>query len=321
MNKRLHLTLAALAATFTWAATASAAIIVNDTWLDGNRNEPTTATVGGPYSENGADGDLDGDIESVWYTSNAALMSSSAGHLMLAPSTTGSSSFTTYFTPEASPVTLAQGQAIRVTWEFTPSGLSASGNRDWRMALVNTGAAERITNNANSAPPNSAFTGYRVSMNVSALPSAGALLDLFERQVLTTENLLVNNDRWGANGTASATLATAAPTAGTPTMVNGTKYTFVLMIKRTLADAAEITATISGGNYAGTGSFSLSHTDPSFNAGSYTFDTFGMRPSNGTTTATGLDTTLFRVEVTPEPASGVLAAFGGLAALAFRRRR
>src|SRR5262245_20872950 len=79
MNKRLHLALAALAATFIWAASSSAAIIVNDTWQDGERLQPVTNAVGGPYSENGADGDADNDIESVWYTSNAANMAASAG--------------------------------------------------------------------------------------------------------------------------------------------------------------------------------------------------------------------------------------------------
>jgi hypothetical protein len=82
--------------------------------------------------------------------------------------------------------------------------------------------------------------------------------------------------------------------------------------------------TMSGGNIGGTGSVSLHVVDTTPISGSY--DTFSIYVGDQSSTATLFDTSLFMVErghdepVMPEPASGVLAALGGLAALGHGRR-
>src|SRR5689334_2248639 len=98
----LILAVAALAAAGV-ARVAHAGPIVNDSWLDGTRTDPAAPT----YSENGVDSDGDGNIESAWFVGGTgATLAPSAGHLVM-NNTATSSSFTTYFTPESSPVTLA----------------------------------------------------------------------------------------------------------------------------------------------------------------------------------------------------------------------
>jgi hypothetical protein len=302
---------AALVAACGWSAAVSAATLVNDTWLDGNRTDPATAASTGPHSENGSDADADGDLESVWYTSTAAAMAVTPGHLTTTQQT-GSSSYTTYFAPDASAVTLAQGETLRLTWQFTPTGVGTDGGRGLRMALVNTPGADRLTTNA--TPASSTFTGYRISMNVSQSLVANSL-ELRERTVMTTDNLLVNDDRWNA-------VLTSVGAAATTGMVDGTRYTFVWTVKRTLADELQIGASISGGSLAGTGSLSLSFTDTTPNGSSFTFDTYAQRPSSAATTATTFDTTLFRVEVLPipEPSTLGLTCLAAIAALGIRRR-
>ena len=52
------------------SAISRAAIVVNDTWQDSTRTDPTSPV----YSENGTDTDADGDIELAWFTSNVAGM-------------------------------------------------------------------------------------------------------------------------------------------------------------------------------------------------------------------------------------------------------
>src|ERR1039457_7325968 len=105
---------------------------VNDSWQDGTRTDPAAPV----YSENGTDLDSDGDLESAWFN-NGNTMTATPGHLVttLPANGTSSASWTTYFTPESSPVTLAgAGDQLKVTWIFTPTSVnsgstSASGLR------------------------------------------------------------------------------------------------------------------------------------------------------------------------------------------------
>jgi hypothetical protein len=316
MKRRSLFSLATFLAASLGAMSASAAILVNDTWQDANRTDPTTTVSTGPHSEFGTDADADGDLESVWYSSPAAATSASAGHLVFdntnGGANTGSSSYTTFFAPDATPVTLAQGETLRVTWVFTPDGVGTNNGRNLRMALVDTAGADRRT--TDGSPNNSTYSGYRISLNVAQTLIANTM-ELRERTQFAADNLLVNDDRW-SGGLASVGADGAAG------MVNGTPYTFVWSIKRTLADEMQIDASLSGGSYAGTGSLALSFTDASANNGSFSFDTFAMRPGSAVNTANSFDTSLFRVEVIPipEPTGLALAAVVGAAAL-FRRRR
>jgi hypothetical protein len=316
-NTKLLLTLATVAASLWTAATASAADVVNDTWLDGNRTDPATTEVTGPYSENGADADADGDLESVWYSSPGAALVASAGHLNMdntnGGANTGSSSYTTFFTPEATPVTLAQGETLKVTWVFTPTGVGTNTGRGLRMALVNTAGDNRRT--TDGSPSNSTYTGYRISLNVAQTLISNTL-ELRERVQFASDNLLVNDDRW-SGGIASV------GADGATGMVDGTEYTVMWSIKRTLADEMEIAASVTGGNYAGTGSLELAFTDTTANGDSFTFDTFALRPSSAVATANAFDTTLIRVEhiPIPEPASVAMLGLAGIAMTRIRRRR
>ena len=58
-NKRRILGLWGAISLLTAVLPASAVEIVNDTWIDGNRNQPASPT----YSENGTDADADGKYD------------------------------------------------------------------------------------------------------------------------------------------------------------------------------------------------------------------------------------------------------------------
>src|SRR5947207_638639 len=148
------------------ALSSHAAVVVNDTWQDGTRTDPTAAN---GYSENGTDTDLDGDLESAWYNANGTL-TVSTGHLVgtMPANGTSSASWTTYFTPEASPVTLAgAGDAIKVTWVFTPSGVngSSTSGSGLRLAVVDSPSAARLT--SDNSPGSSTYAGYGMFMNMA----------------------------------------------------------------------------------------------------------------------------------------------------------
>jgi hypothetical protein len=327
MKMRLQLSLAALAAALAWTASTHAAILVNDTWQDGTRTDPASPT----YAENngliGTDADADGDIESVWYSSPSASLTASAGspggQLLMdntagGTTTTGSSSYTTYFTAEATPVTLSQGEKLRVTWKFTPTTLGTDTGRGMRSAIANSPVANRLA--GNGSPSNGLYSGYRVSFSMSTANLPANALELRERlDPLTSAAFLSADSAW------TGSIASVGGGGATKGMVNGVEYTYLLELMRTASDELQIDASLSGGTgndaLNGSGTLALSFLDTTPNGSSFTFDTFGLRPSSSTVTAAGISSSLFRVEVVPEPASAMLASLGGLAMFAFRRRR
>src|SRR5215471_5409913 len=118
MKRSIALSVAALCSV---ALTSFAGDVVNDTWLDGTRTDPTPPT----YSEAGVDGDFDGNLESAWFNASGT-MTPSAGHLVLGTPAT-SASWTTYFTTPGAPITLSNpGDQIAVTWAFTPANVNAN---------------------------------------------------------------------------------------------------------------------------------------------------------------------------------------------------
>src|SRR5206468_3767681 len=95
-------------------------------------------------------------------------MTASPGHLdIVFTNTASSASWTTYFTPEGSELTLNNpGDQIKVTWIFSLTGV-ATGNtsQNFRLALVNSPGSARLT--ADGAPGPDAYTGYAMFGNMS----------------------------------------------------------------------------------------------------------------------------------------------------------
>ncbi len=143
--------------------------LVNDTWLDGTRTDPASPI----YAENnglwGSDADGDGNLESLWYRggTGTTLAPVAAGGPLRAVMGSSSGSFTTYFTPTATPVTLANpGNKLTITWVFTPTGVSAANtSQAFDLAVVLTPSASRLT--AENSPGSAAYLGYAMYMNMA----------------------------------------------------------------------------------------------------------------------------------------------------------
>jgi hypothetical protein len=293
--------------------------VVNDRWADADRTGPASPV----YSEYGTDSDSDGDLESAWYNGGTgATAVATTNHLTLAPrplaSGGGSASWTTYFTAEGAPITLANnGDYVHVTWTFTPTNVNAANtSQNFRVAVVDTPAASRLT--AEGAPANGAFTGYGMFMNMGQTLGNSNPFRLMERSAPATSGaMLGTSGDWVALGT------TGAP-SGAHGYDSGVSYTYEMTITRTAA-GVDILSTMTGGTLNGGGVASVLFSDTTPNGGAYTFDTFSIRPSGPDTTADAFDTTLFKVDtnttliVAPEPAT--LAALVGGAIVMRRRRR
>jgi PEP-CTERM motif len=302
------------------ASTASAVTIVRDNWRDGSDADPASPV----YSENGVDADADGNRESAWFQGGGGSLEAAGpgGPLEMimdgGPAGTSSSSWTTYFTPEASPVNLANANdRMVVTWKFTTHDVNATnGSQNFRIAVVDSPTvASRIV--ANGTPGNQAYKGYAIFGNMGETFGHAQPYELFERtNPAGASALLSSSSSW-----TDVALATSTGTNGNQGYDDSTLYTFTMEYQRTAAGELRVSSSIVGGTVDGTGSMSLSVVDTT--PQSFVFDTFALRPSSASTTTDQFDTHLFRVDYipfVPEPSSLVLLSLGGLA-LVMRRRR
>jgi pectate lyase len=266
-----------------------ATVLVSNVWNFAARSYPAFNDTNSPYSEMGVDYNSSGDFESAWFMGGNATDTVTPGHLNLGePSATSSASYTTYFTPESSPVALAgAGDQLKVTWVFTPSGVNSgsTSSSGLRLAVVDSPPGSRLI--SDGSPGSSTYAGYGMFLNMATTLGSSTSFQLMARS--TAGAFLSDSGTWTrlANGAGKNVTGYAS----------GTQYTFVMTFVRNATNGLDITATMTGGGLNNTGSASVSFSDGAPN--SFTFDTFGLRPSSANDSATSFDTTLFQVEFIP----------------------
>jgi pectate lyase len=287
--KSLHQNILILALLFGVAVPGRATVLVSNVWNTSVRTYPTPNDTNSPYSEMGVDYNASGDLESAWFLGGYATATVTPGHLNLGePSSSSSASYTTYFTTEPSPVTLAgTGDQLKITWVFTPSGVNSgsTSSSGLRVAVMDSPSTSRLT--SDGSPGNSTYAGYGMFMNMATTLGSSSSFQLMERSAPGTSSAFLS-----ASGSWTA-LANGAGSGHTG-YASGTQYTFVMTFSRNASSGLDITATMTGGSLNNTGSASVSYSDGTPNT--FTFDTFGLRPSSSTDSATSFDTTLFKVE-------------------------
>ena len=268
-----------VAAVTGFAIPSHANVLVNDTWQDGTRTDPTAAN---GYAENngvvGTDADNDGNLESAWFSSSSSALTVPAPGDLRAVQPANSLTWLTYFTPEGSEVTLGAGDTLKITWVFTPSSVN-TGNTSLQfpLAVVNTPSGSRRT--SDGSPAQAAYAGYAMFMNMGQTLGNSSPFSLRE-WVVSSGDLLSSAGNWGANGTANASLANGA-TSGNHGFDSGTQYTFTMTFTRNSTNGLDITATMIGGTYNNSGTGTVSYTDTTPN--SFVYDTFALRPSASAT--------------------------------------
>ena len=234
------------------AGLGRAGVLVNDTWNTGVRTYPAADDPNSPYSEIGVDYNASGDFESAWFNTGNA-MTATVGHLVttLPANGTGSASWTTYFTTEASPVTLTNaGDELQITWVFTPSGVStaSSSSSGLRLAVVDSPSAARLT--GDGSPGSSTYAGYGIFMNMATTLGSSSAFQLVARSAPATSSaFLSSSGSWTslANGAGKNVTGYA----------DGETYTLMMTFIRNAANGLDIAASMTGGSLNNTGSISV----------------------------------------------------------------
>jgi pectate lyase len=269
-----------------------ATVLVSNIWNIAARSYPAYNDPNSPYSEMGVDYNSSGDFESAWFNASGTL-TPSIGHLIgaLPSNGTSSASWTTYFTTETNPVTLAgTGDQLKITWVFTPSGVNSSSTSSsgFRLAVVDSPSASRLT--SDNSPGSSTYAGYGMFMNMATTLGSSSSFQLMERSAPGTSSAFLSSS-------GSWTTLTNGAGSGHTGYASGTQYTFVMTFSRNASGGLDITATMTGGSLNNTGSISVVYSDST--PSSFTFDTFGLRPSSANDSASSFDTSLFKVEFIP----------------------
>lgn len=234
-----------------------ASVLLDDTWADATRSD-TALTA-----------------ESAWHASNTASLTAAAGSLTGTTASGSSRSWWTHFTDTpAVPVSLLQGETLKITLRFTPVGVNTSNSsRALRIGLFDFSGGTRTTADG-SAPAGAGVAGYALNLNFGQSFGVAGPISIRRRTTVSSSDLM-----------GSAADFTTLPNGdggaadGSPGFVSGALHTLEWSITRTAA-GAEITATFSRAD-----GWSITHTATDI-APVETFDGFALRPANNSQTAT-----------------------------------
>jgi hypothetical protein len=269
-DMKRFLLLLSLLSTLSLAASTHAAVLLDDTWVDGTRTDQNLPT------------------ESAWFANTAAGLTNApgGGSMTGVVPLTGSALWLTYFTPAGTPSTLGIGETIKITMVFTPSNVctAPTTSRALRIGLYNfSDGGTRITaDGVSTSGAGQNVKGYMLNMNF-AQAFTTAPLQIQERTATTTTTLMSASADY-------TTLSTGGGATGDPGFTNGVQYTLEFSATRTGLDEVVISNRFFGPN------LDISHTATDFLGATFAFDAFAIRPARADSSAETFTITRFNVE-------------------------
>lgn len=297
-NRSLLLSLAT-ACLVAGTLTASAQVLLNDTWADGSRAETSLP-----------------NESAVWVSHSGGVTMGTGSLTFDQTASSGSQKMWTYFAPEDSPVSVGVGQQLITTIEFTPrTALYDNSSRSFRIGLFNDPTDDQLATDTNSDSGGGIWTdstGYGVQIALSTGATTSANANVGKRTDQANSSLM------GSSG------AFTFSSGGDPVIVSlDTLYTVTLTLDRIASDQMNFTFAI-----ADAGGVISTHSitdDPNGSAAFGTgpiateFEQIFFRWSNNTETADAFEFSRLKVEIVPEPTTFALLGLGGLALLIRRR--
>jgi hypothetical protein len=264
---------------------ALGAVLLNDTWDDGDRTDTNLPE------------------ESAWYGSTAfstATLSASVGALrgnvLMFETNSSSRLWITHFAPAGSPAALAVGDTLKATLVFIPSNVTTSSGttRGLRIGLFNFSepgasrvSADGFSTGAGTGAPGTNVTGYILNMNFAETLIANPL-QIMKRSVLETNNLMGTT-----GGGVYTSLGSGGGAQAGPGFQNGVPYMFEFIVKRS-ETGVEITT-----RFSDTNGWSIAHTVTDANNPNMRFDGLALRPNAVADSAQAFTVTQCKVELLP----------------------
>lgn len=261
----------------------AAAVLVDDSWADGTRDDTNLPD------------------ESAWFANNAVdtptlsvLPGSLTGNVLMFGTNLSSRLWITHFTPAGSPSTLGLGDTLKLTLVFTPNNFPTTTptSRGLRFGLFNfsePGAArvsgDGFSTGSGAGAPGVNVTGYILNMNFAQTLAANPL------QIMKRTDTLTNN-LMGALAVFTALSSGGGPVGGAG-YNSGVEYTFEFSARR-LDAATEITT-----KFSDTAGWSISHTATDTTNPTFSFDGLAIRPNGVADTAESFTFTRFKAEIIP----------------------
>jgi hypothetical protein len=277
--------LATISLTLWLPVSASGAVLVDDSWSDGTRDDTTLPE------------------ESAWFASAtgtpavptlSAAAGSLTGNVRMFETNLASRLWITHFAPAGNPVTLGPGDALKITLSFTPNNLPATAptSRGLRFGLFNFSepgaaqvSADGFSTGAGTGAPGANVTGYILNMNF-AQTLINNPLQIMKRTDLPTNNLM------GASAVFTALGSGGNPTNGGG-FRSGAQYTFEFSARR-LEAATEITT-----KFSDDVGWAISHTVADATNPTFSFDGLAIRPNGVADTADSFTFARFKAETIP----------------------
>lgn len=286
-------------------SSARAALIVDDSWADGGR-------------DNGAD-----PLDTNWWTSaSSSGIEVSVGSMGLVTGTSGRGIHGIFPTQTLSDV----GNRLKATYTFTtPATIGTNGTGGFRVGLFDTlgraGLDANITSSSSVFEPlygyfgagTAALPGYMLDMDVGT-----GTEDFSFREHSTVATATTPTGRLMGTTTGFSQLSPTGPD-GAFAFAPNTTYTGSFMIERSSATEMTLTATLGAATHTITDVFD----SPSFGMLAFWVNS-NLFGSSSTPDAAdnGIDFSNIKIEFTvPEASSLVLALMGAVGTLATRRRR
>ncbi|MFO1476824.1 MAG: immunoglobulin domain-containing protein [Verrucomicrobiota bacterium] len=265
---------AALLAPCYLVSTGFSAVLLDDTWADGTRSNQS----------------LPG--ESAWFSSTGSALTAAPGAMTLSIGSGAVLALTYFTTNDTSPASLAVGDTLVATIQFTFNGVPAQNtSQGFRIAICDfadstlspkRAAADGFSNSSQGA----GVQGYALFQNCGATFSGSSPMDLRKRTGLTTASLLGSSTAWTSMGTGPGSLGSFSGFA------SGSDYTLQLSLQRSASNTLVFMATWRSSSSGAT----LTSTFTDTAATNFNFDGIALRPQDNASAPSGI---VFR-EVTVE---------------------
>lgn len=268
-------------------------VLLNDTWADASRTETALPNESAVWA--GSPGDVTMGVGSLAYTQ-----------------TTSSHKLWTYYAADGAPISLAVGEKLIATIEFSPEGaFTDSTSRNFRFGLFNDPTDGQLLSDTNSDSGGDGrwvdSTGYAVQFGLGAATAPTAQVG--KRTDQTNTSLLGSSGAytWGSSGGVASGLS--LDTVYTMTLTLDYQAAGLMQVDFNFTDGAAINvaASLTDNGLGG---------DPVWT----NFDQLFFRFSSATSTANVIDFHSFTIEhVVPEPATMLLLGLGSLISLKRRK--